>query len=150
MLIVSPEFKCSNELPTIVAMLSVRLIAEERRAEANFVFGIVPNVWLRPNNQRKEADAAKQLLTIPDGDHLTMMNVYNSYVNSKSREHHHVRPLNNHRRIFQIKTTRTGAGTTISPSGRFNKPKTSGNSLSGRWSGSILISSVHKINENFI
>ncbi|KAG8989420.1 DEAH-box ATP-dependent RNA helicase prp43 [Tulasnella sp. JGI-2019a] len=61
MLIVSPEFQCSNEILTIVAMLSV------------------PNVWLRPNNQRKEADAAKAALTVPDGDHLTMLNVYNNY-----------------------------------------------------------------------
>ena len=44
----------------------------------------MPNVWLRPPNQRKEADAAKALLTIPDGDHLTLMNVYNSYMNSTS------------------------------------------------------------------
>jgi pre-mRNA-splicing factor ATP-dependent RNA helicase DHX15/PRP43 len=44
---------------------------------------LVPNVWLRPNNQRREADAAKALLTVPDGDHLTMLNVYNEYVNSK-------------------------------------------------------------------
>ncbi|EUC56884.1 Pre-mRNA-splicing factor ATP-dependent RNA helicase prp43 [Rhizoctonia solani AG-3 Rhs1AP] len=65
MLIVSPEFRCSNEILTIVAMLSV------------------PNVWLRPNNQRKEADAAKQLLTVPDGDHLTLLNVYNNYFNNK-------------------------------------------------------------------
>ncbi|CAE6347324.1 unnamed protein product [Rhizoctonia solani] len=65
MLIVSPEFKCSNEILTIVAMLSV------------------PNVWLRPNNQRKEADAAKSLLTVPDGDHLTLLNVYNNYYNNK-------------------------------------------------------------------
>ncbi|KAJ7302671.1 P-loop containing nucleoside triphosphate hydrolase protein [Mycena albidolilacea] len=65
MLIVSPEFKCSNEVLTIAAMLSV------------------PNVWLRPNNQRREADAAKALLTIPDGDHLTMLNVYNEYVNNQ-------------------------------------------------------------------
>ncbi|KAI0631615.1 pre-mRNA-splicing factor ATP-dependent RNA helicase PRP43 [Trametes polyzona] len=65
MLIVSPEFNCSNEILTIVAMLSV------------------PNVWLRPPNQRKEADAAKALLTVPDGDHLTLMNVYNHYVNNK-------------------------------------------------------------------
>ncbi|EIW52885.1 pre-mRNA-splicing factor ATP-dependent RNA helicase PRP43 [Trametes versicolor FP-101664 SS1] len=65
MLIASPEFNCSNEVLTIVAMLSV------------------PNVWLRPPNQRKEADAAKALLTVPDGDHLTMMNVYNHYVNNK-------------------------------------------------------------------
>ncbi|EPQ53153.1 P-loop containing nucleoside triphosphate hydrolase protein [Gloeophyllum trabeum ATCC 11539] len=62
MLIVSPEFKCSNEILTIVAMLSV------------------PNVWVRPPSQRKEADAAKQMLTVPDGDHLTLLNVYNQYV----------------------------------------------------------------------
>ncbi|KAI0653666.1 P-loop containing nucleoside triphosphate hydrolase protein [Cubamyces menziesii] len=65
MLISSPEFNCSNEILTIVAMLSV------------------PNVWLRPPNQRKEADAAKAMLTVPDGDHLTLMNVYNNYVNNK-------------------------------------------------------------------
>ncbi|THH14191.1 hypothetical protein EW146_g6109 [Bondarzewia mesenterica] len=65
MLIVSPEFKCSNEILTIVAMLSV------------------PNVWVRPNNQRREADAAKQLLAIPDGDHLTLLNVYNEYKNNQ-------------------------------------------------------------------
>ncbi|KAI0065225.1 P-loop containing nucleoside triphosphate hydrolase protein [Artomyces pyxidatus] len=64
MLIVSPEFQCSQEILTIVAMLSV------------------PNVWLRPNNQRKEADAAKALLTVPDGDHLTLLNVYNEYRNN--------------------------------------------------------------------
>ncbi|KAF9458095.1 P-loop containing nucleoside triphosphate hydrolase protein [Collybia nuda] len=62
MLIVSPEFKCSHEMLTITAMMSV------------------PNVWIRPNNQRREADAAKALLTVPDGDHLTLLNVYNQYV----------------------------------------------------------------------
>ena len=40
----------------------------------------VPSVWLRPNNQRREADAAKALLTVPDGDHLTLMNVFNQYI----------------------------------------------------------------------
>ncbi|KAG6850371.1 DEAH-box ATP-dependent RNA helicase prp43 [Arthromyces matolae] len=65
MLIVSPEFKCSNEMLTITAMMSV------------------PNVWLRPNNQRREADAAKQMLTVPDGDHLTLLNVYNQYITNK-------------------------------------------------------------------
>jgi pre-mRNA-splicing factor ATP-dependent RNA helicase DHX15/PRP43 len=43
---------------------------------------IVPNVWLRPNNMRKEADIAKKLLTVPDGDHLTLLNVYNSWQQS--------------------------------------------------------------------
>ncbi|KAI0288751.1 P-loop containing nucleoside triphosphate hydrolase protein [Russula brevipes] len=64
MLIVSPEFSCSQEVLTIVAMLSV------------------PNIWLRPNNQRKEADIAKQILTVPDGDHLTLLNVFNEYQNN--------------------------------------------------------------------
>ncbi|PPQ71525.1 hypothetical protein CVT24_006473 [Panaeolus cyanescens] len=66
MLIVSPEFKCSNEMLTITAMMSV------------------PNVWLRPNNQRREADLAKQKLTVPDGDHLTLLNVYNQYMNNRN------------------------------------------------------------------
>ncbi|KAF5313879.1 hypothetical protein D9619_013029 [Psilocybe cf. subviscida] len=63
LLIVSPEFKCSNEILTITAMMSV------------------PNIWLRPPGptQRREADAAKALLTVPEGDHLTLLNVYNQY-----------------------------------------------------------------------
>ncbi|EIN04072.1 P-loop containing nucleoside triphosphate hydrolase protein [Punctularia strigosozonata HHB-11173 SS5] len=65
-LIISPEFKCSNEILTITAMLSV------------------PNIWVRPNNQRREADAAKALLTVPDGDHLTLLNVYNNYMQNQN------------------------------------------------------------------
>jgi pre-mRNA-splicing factor ATP-dependent RNA helicase DHX15/PRP43 len=45
----------------------------------------VPNFWSRPNNRRKEADIAKQLLSIPDGDHLTLLNVFNEYQNSTYR-----------------------------------------------------------------
>lgn len=44
----------------------------------------MPNVWLRPPNQRKEADAAKAALSVPDGDHLTLLNVYNHYQQSSS------------------------------------------------------------------
>ncbi|KAI0084387.1 P-loop containing nucleoside triphosphate hydrolase protein [Irpex rosettiformis] len=65
MLIVSPEFSCSNEILTIVSMLSV------------------PNIWIRPNYLLKQADAAKNSMTIPDGDHLTLMNVYNIYQRNK-------------------------------------------------------------------
>jgi len=66
MLIVSPEFKCSNEILTIVSMLSV------------------PTVWIRPaNNQRRDADAAKALFTVPESDHLTLLNVFNQYMQSK-------------------------------------------------------------------
>ncbi|KAJ8094490.1 DEAH-box ATP-dependent RNA helicase prp43 [Marasmius tenuissimus] len=65
MLISSPEFRCSNEILTIVAMLSV------------------PNIWVRPNNARREADEAKALLTVPESDHLTLLNVYNQYMQNK-------------------------------------------------------------------
>lgn len=65
MLICSPEFKCSNEILSIAAMLSV------------------PNPFLRPNSQRKEADEAKAQFTHPDGDHLTLLNVYHAYKTSE-------------------------------------------------------------------
>ncbi|KAI3487489.1 hypothetical protein L1887_48593 [Cichorium endivia] len=61
MLIVSPEFKCSNEILTIAAMLSV------------------PNVFVRPNSQKQQADAAQAEFAHPDGDHLTLLNVYHAY-----------------------------------------------------------------------
>lgn len=85
MLIVSPEFKCSNEILTIVAMLSGEYTTCLLRLQIELTgfCSPVPNVWLRPNNARKEADAAKAALTVPDGDHLTMMNVYNNYMESK-------------------------------------------------------------------
>ena len=45
----------------------------------------VPNIWIRPNNMQKEANIAKQLLSIPDGDHLTLLNVFDEYQNSTYR-----------------------------------------------------------------
>jgi pre-mRNA-splicing factor ATP-dependent RNA helicase DHX15/PRP43 len=61
MLINAAKFNCSDEMLTIVSMLSV------------------PNVFLRPNNQRKEADAAKASFAHADGDHLALLNVYLGY-----------------------------------------------------------------------
>ncbi|KAJ6501940.1 P-loop containing nucleoside triphosphate hydrolase protein [Mycena sanguinolenta] len=66
MLIVSPEFKCSNEILTLAAMLSV------------------PAVWTRPTKRKTEADTAKAILSVPGSDHLTLINVYNEY---KSNAH---------------------------------------------------------------
>ena len=43
---------------------------------------------MRPkNSQKKDAEAAKALLTVPDGDHLTLLNVYNSYQQSTYMKH---------------------------------------------------------------
>ena len=88
MLIVSPELKCSEEILTITAMLSgivaVTFFTSCSTSDASDY--TVPNIWLRPSNQRKEADAAKALLTVPDGDHLTLLNVYNNYIQSEHRQ----------------------------------------------------------------
>jgi pre-mRNA-splicing factor ATP-dependent RNA helicase DHX15/PRP43 len=61
MLISSPEFYCSNEILSLVALLSV------------------PNVFVRPANNRKRADQMKDLFAHPDGDHLTLLNVYHAF-----------------------------------------------------------------------
>ena len=46
---------------------------------------VVPNIWIQPNDKRKEADIARRLLTIPNGDHLTLLNVFDKYQNSTYR-----------------------------------------------------------------
>ena len=61
MLIGSFEFQCSQEMLTIVAMLSV------------------PNVFIRPSKDKKRADDAKNVFAHPDGDHITLLNVYHGF-----------------------------------------------------------------------
>lgn len=61
MLISSPEFYCSNEILSLTALLSV------------------PQIFNRPLLQRARADEMKQLFAHPDGDHLTMLNVYHAF-----------------------------------------------------------------------
>jgi pre-mRNA-splicing factor ATP-dependent RNA helicase DHX15/PRP43 len=58
MLIESPKFNCSNEVLSIAALLSV------------------PNVFMRPKESEKAADAAKLQFAHTDGDHLTLLNAY--------------------------------------------------------------------------
>merc|ERR1711971_699468 len=61
MLIMSPEFKCSNEMLSMAAMLSV------------------PMVFIRPRECQKDADDAKGRFSHLDGDHLTLLNVFHAY-----------------------------------------------------------------------
>lgn len=61
MLISSPEFYCSNEILSLVALLSV------------------PQIFVRPASARKRADEMKNLFAHPDGDHLTFLNVYHAF-----------------------------------------------------------------------
>ena len=66
MLLVSPENNCSNEMLSIVAMLSV------------------PSVFMRPKEAAKEADTAKAQFSHEDGDHLTLLNAYHAYKQANS------------------------------------------------------------------
>ena len=68
MLISSPEFYCSNEILSITALLSV------------------PQVFVRPASQRKRADEMKNLFAHPDGDHLTLLNVYHAFKGAEAQE----------------------------------------------------------------
>ena len=43
----------------------------------------VPQVFLRPNEAKKAADEAKMKFAHIDGDHLTLLNVYHAYKQSK-------------------------------------------------------------------
>jgi len=61
MLISSPEFFCSNEILSLTALLSV------------------PQLFVRPPNNRQRADEMKKLFAHEDGDHLTMLNVYHAF-----------------------------------------------------------------------
>ncbi|XTI83670.1 pre-mRNA splicing factor ATP-dependent RNA helicase PRP16 [Cenococcum geophilum] len=68
MLISSPEFYCSNEMLSLTALLSV------------------PQLFVRPSSQRKRADEMKDLFAHPDGDHLTMLNVYHAFKSLEAQE----------------------------------------------------------------
>lgn len=68
MLISSPEFYCSNEILSLTALLSV------------------PQIFVRPPTARKMADEMKDLFAHPDGDHLTMLNVYHAFKGPQAQE----------------------------------------------------------------
>lgn len=61
LIITSPDFGCSAEIVSIVACLSV------------------PNIFMRPRESAKEADAAKAQFADEHSDHITMLNAYSMY-----------------------------------------------------------------------
>jgi len=61
LLIASSKYNCSNEILSIVSMLSV------------------PHVFLRPPEARKAADEAKDRFAHIDGDHLSLLNVFHAW-----------------------------------------------------------------------
>ncbi|KAI9897555.1 hypothetical protein N3K66_007411 [Trichothecium roseum] len=73
MLISSPEFYCSNEILSITALLSV------------------PQIFVRPANNRKRADEMKSHFSHPDGDHLTLLNAYHAFKGQSTSDHDSVK-----------------------------------------------------------
>ncbi|CAK7211329.1 DEAH-box ATP-dependent RNA helicase prp22 [Sporothrix bragantina] len=65
-LIASVELGCSDEMLSIMGM-----IAQPK------------GVWYRPKDKQQQADAKKAKFNDPHGDHLTMLNVYNSWKRSR-------------------------------------------------------------------
>ncbi len=61
LLLVAAELGCSEEVLTIVSMLSV------------------PPVFFRPPGRVEESDAAREKFFVPESDHLTLLNVYTQW-----------------------------------------------------------------------
>ncbi|KAG9197174.1 DEAH-box RNA helicase prp16 [Epicoccum nigrum] len=61
LIITSVEYECSEEMLTIVAMLSV------------------PSVFYRPKERQEESDAAREKFFVPESDHLTLLHVYTQW-----------------------------------------------------------------------
>ncbi|KAJ5142789.1 uncharacterized protein N7515_001576 [Penicillium bovifimosum] len=55
------EYECSEEMLTIVSMLSV------------------PNVFYRPKERMEESDSAREKFFVPESDHLTLLHVYTQW-----------------------------------------------------------------------
>jgi ATP-dependent RNA helicase DHX8/PRP22 len=64
-LIAAVDLGCSDEILSIVAMLSM------------------PTVFYRPKDKQTQADQKKAKFHDPHGDHLTLLNVYNSWKQNK-------------------------------------------------------------------
>jgi len=87
-LVASHKYKCSQEMLTIVAMLSVQ------------------QCFMRPKDKQKEADEAKARFAHEDGDHLTMLNVYHAYKNNNDDTSWCYENFINHRAMKQSDNVR--------------------------------------------
>ena len=78
MLIASCEYNCSNEILSIVAMLSVpqcfvRLVRLQGKTH------YIDLLIFRPNEAKKASDDSKLRFAHIDGDHLTLLNVFHAF-----------------------------------------------------------------------
>ena len=64
----SSSYRCSEEMVTIVSMLSV------------------PSVFYRPKERLEESDAAREKFFVHDSDHLTLLTVYQQWVSNGCKD----------------------------------------------------------------
>ena len=74
MLLFSENLGCSEEVVTIVSMLSV------------------PSVFFRPKDRQEESDSCREKFYVPESDHLTLLNIFhqwkmNQYSNTWCTDH---------------------------------------------------------------
>lgn len=87
MLVISGDLGCSDEVATVVSMLSV------------------PQVFYRPQDRAEESDAAREKFFVPESDHLTLLNTYlqwqrNSYGASWCERHFvHIKSMRKAREV---------------------------------------------------
>uniref|UniRef100_A0A9J8C556 Probable ATP-dependent RNA helicase DHX35 n=1 Tax=Cyprinus carpio carpio TaxID=630221 RepID=A0A9J8C556_CYPCA len=62
MLLESGNFGCSKEIVTIAAMMQIQ------------------NIFVAPHNQKKSAARERRKFAVAEGDHLTMLNVYEAFI----------------------------------------------------------------------
>lgn len=67
MLLQGAELGCSDEVLTIVSMLSV------------------PSIFFRPPDRAEESDAAREKFFAPESDHLTLLHVYRQWKSNNYR-----------------------------------------------------------------
>ena len=65
MLLSSGEFGCSEEILTIAAMLQIQ------------------NIFVSPSKQKAAADNAKRKFSVYEGDHITLLNIYEAFLKYK-------------------------------------------------------------------
>ena len=85
MVITSTDYNCSNEILSITSMLSGAFSLPPSYYQLHtilyFIFS-VPQIFVRPNDAKQNADEAKMRFAHIDGDHITMLNVYHAYKQS--------------------------------------------------------------------
>lgn len=67
-LLTAPSFNCLSEMLTIAAMTSVG------------------SVWIQRDGEKKQMDSARRKFAVEEGDHLTLLNVYQTFITKGKKE----------------------------------------------------------------